>query len=100
MSTNALVVDTNTGSTFYTANLSAGKPYRWNVDACNSAGCSGFTTVLYFQTPGGVAIPATPTNPSPGSTSGPGPTMSSSSVTLSWSARSEERRVGEGVRDM
>src|SRR6185503_12286251 len=39
--------------------LSAGKPYRWNVNACNSAGCSGFTTVLYFQTP---AIGPTITN--------------------------------------
>src|SRR5205807_1162174 len=101
MSTNALVVDTNTGSTSYTANLSAGKPYRWNVDACNSAGCSGFTTVLYFQTPGGVLpIPETPTNPSPGSTSSPGPTTGSSSVTLSWSASSGATTYGVGVRDM
>src|SRR3989304_3315638 len=35
-----LVVDTNVNGTSYTASLSAGKQYRWNVNACNSAGCS------------------------------------------------------------
>src|SRR6476659_1160613 len=100
MSSNVLVVDTNTSSTSYTANLSASKPYRWNVNACNSAGCSNFTTVLYFQTPGTISIPPTPTNPSPGSTSSPGPTMSSTSVTLSWSASSGATYYGVGVRDM
>src|SRR5438309_1381709 len=49
MITNQLVVDTTTSNTFYTANLSAGGQYRWNVSACNSAGCSAYTTALYFQ---------------------------------------------------
>jgi len=48
---NALVVSTTTTTTSYTASLSVGKQYRWNVNACNSAGCSSYTTVLYFQTP-------------------------------------------------
>jgi hypothetical protein len=51
MISNQLVVDTTTSGTFYVAGLSAGRRYRWNVAACNSAGCSSFTTPLYFQTP-------------------------------------------------
>ena len=51
MTTNQLVVDTSTGGTFYTASLSSGRTYRWNVAACNSAGCSAYTTPLYFRTP-------------------------------------------------
>src|SRR5947209_8638884 len=62
LSTNLLVVDTNVTGTSYTASLSAGKPYRWNVNACNSAGCSGFTTVLYFQTPTAATLPDAPQN--------------------------------------
>ncbi len=46
------------------------------------------------------AAPATPTNPSPGSTTSPGPTMSGTSVTLSWSASSGATSYGVGVRDM
>jgi hypothetical protein len=47
-----LVVDASVSSgTSYVASLSAGKQYRWNVAACNTAGCSAYTTVLYFQTP-------------------------------------------------
>ena len=53
-----LVVDTNVNSTSYTAALTAGRQYRWNVAACNNAGCSLYTTVRYFQTsaPQGLAI--------------------------------------------
>ncbi len=101
MGTNQLVVDTTTSSTNYTASLSASKQYRWNVAACDSAGCSSYTTDLYFQTPGGgVTIPGSPTNPSPGTTSGPGPTQASSSVTLSWSGSSGATSYSLGVRDM
>src|ERR1051326_2196270 len=38
LTTNVLVVDTNTSNTFFTASLSPGRPYRWNVNACISAG--------------------------------------------------------------
>ena len=51
MSSGSLVVDTTVYGTSYTAYLSAGKQYRWNVAACNSTGCSAYTTRLYFQTP-------------------------------------------------
>jgi pimeloyl-ACP methyl ester carboxylesterase/energy-converting hydrogenase Eha subunit B len=59
MDTNQLIVDTTTTSTSYSANLAAGKPYRWNVAACNTAAtpCSAFTTPLNFQTPSAVVTP-------------------------------------------
>ncbi len=98
MSTNQLVVDTTTSGTSYTASLSPGRIYRWNVAACNSAGCSSYTTPLYFQTPS--TIPAMPTNTSPGSLSSPGPVQSSTTVQLSWSAVSGATSYSLGVRDM
>src|ERR1051325_5132708 len=72
-----LVVDTNTSNTSYSASLPAGS-YRWNVNACNSSGCSSFTTPLYFTigTPP-PPVPNTPANPNPGSGSSPGPTLTS-----------------------
>jgi len=51
MVSNTLVVDTTLSGTSFTANLSPGKQYRWNVNACNGTGCSSYTTPLYFQTP-------------------------------------------------
>ena len=51
LSTNLLVVDTLVSSTFHTVTLTPGKPYRWNVSACNSTDCSLFTTPRHFQTP-------------------------------------------------
>ena len=51
MSTGTLVVNTTSTSTSYTATLNPSGQYRWNVAACNSVGCSNFTTDLYFQTP-------------------------------------------------
>ena len=99
MVTNVLVVDTNTSSINYTASgLVAGRTYKWNVAASNSAGTSAYTTPLYFTTP--AAVPATPANPSPGSTSSPGPTTASTTVTMSWSASSGATSYGIGVRDM
>jgi len=50
MTTNDFLVDTKTGATSYTARIEKGRIYRWNVRACNSAGCSAFTPSLYFQT--------------------------------------------------
>jgi hypothetical protein len=51
LTTNVLVVDTTTSGTSYMAALSPGRPYRWNVAACNATGCSSYTTPLYFKTP-------------------------------------------------
>ncbi|MBI3676242.1 MAG: BPSL0067 family protein [Proteobacteria bacterium] len=98
-----LVVDTQTSSPSYSANL-AGGSYRWNVAACNDAGCSSYTDRLYFQIPapdqaaktplpGDQTIPTTANQPtaippstaaqqspiptSPGLTSNPGPSFNS-----------------------
>jgi hypothetical protein len=60
-----LVVDTNVSGTSYTASLAGGKQYRWNVNACNSAGCSSYTTLLYFQTPATAPGSFTLSNESP-----------------------------------
>ncbi len=54
LTTNALVVSTTTSTPSYTASLAAGRPYRWNVQACNASACSSYTTALYFQTPAAV----------------------------------------------
>jgi pimeloyl-ACP methyl ester carboxylesterase len=96
--TNQLVVDTQVSNSAYTANLEAGKPYRWNVAACNASGCSAFTAQLYFQTP--AAIPGVPANPTPGSTTSPGPTVSSSTVGLDWSNSTSATFYDLGVRDL
>jgi hypothetical protein len=95
-----LVVDTVVSGTSYTASLTSGRQYRWNVDACNTAGCSSYTGLLYFQTPTSLTVPATPTNPSPGTTSSPGPTTSSSTVTLSWSGSTGATSYEAAVRDV
>ncbi|MEC4685371.1 MAG: carboxypeptidase regulatory-like domain-containing protein, partial [Nitrospirota bacterium] len=101
IATGVLIVDTSVSGSSYSASLEAGRQYRWNVAACNSAGCSTYTTPLYFQTPGTtVTIPATPTNTFPGITSSPGPVTSSSTVSLSWSAVSGATSYGVGVRDI
>lgn len=51
MLTGQLVVDRRVDSASYSAHLIAGRRYRWNVAACNSRGCSNFTTPMYFYIP-------------------------------------------------
>jgi hypothetical protein len=50
--TNQFIVDTQTSGRSYTVPIERGKTYRWNVRACNAAGCSAFTSPLFFQTEG------------------------------------------------
>src|SRR5207248_2388711 len=64
----------------------------------NAAGESVFTTPLYFQTPAG--IPPTPGNPTPGSSTSPGPIQASTTVTVSWAASPGAGDYDLGVRDM
>ena len=70
MTTDVLVVNTTTTGTSYMASLSADGQYRWNVAACNTAGCSAFTTQLYFQTPTAVASAPTISSVSPNPVTG------------------------------
>ena len=100
VATGGLVVNQQPTGTSYTASLTAGKQYRWNVAACNSAGCSSYSTRLYFQTPTAVTIPPTPGATSPGSTTAPGPTLASRTVTLSWSTATGASYYDLGVTDI
>lgn len=64
MTTNALIVDSQTARLNYTTTIERGKTYRWNVRACNKAGCSSFTSPLFFQgegvkSVGAITLPAT-----------------------------------------
>jgi hypothetical protein len=49
---NQLIVDTQTSGRSYTVPIERGRTYRWNVRACNAAGCSAFTSPLFFQSEG------------------------------------------------
>jgi len=115
---NRLVLDEQVrGATSVQAPLTAGRRYRWNVAACNSAGCSRYTSRLYFRaaepqttspatpstTPSTTAessVPATPAGASPGDSSGPGPIFTGSSVTLRWNAANGATYYEVGVRDI
>lgn len=111
MTTNQLVVDRRVGDTSFRARLEPGRAYRWNVRACNAAGCSSFTAPLYFRTPGGeppppppsqprATIPAMPDDPSPGSASGPGPVERNLTVRLNWDNVDGADEYDLGIRDM
>ncbi len=102
-----LVVSTTVSGTSYSASLDAGKQYRWNVAACNSAGCSSYTTVLYFQTPGALAPTISNVSPNPvtGSTSSQWVTLSGSnfqsglSVYVTWTGGSKTLSSSQVVVD-
>ncbi|MBL4572625.1 MAG: fibronectin type III domain-containing protein, partial [Gammaproteobacteria bacterium] len=84
LDTNDLVVDRDgyTGTSYSVSSLTEGHRYRWNVQACNSSGCSAYSRVYYFQIAGGGSIPEVPTVSSPGSTNSPGPSLSSTRTSL------------------
>jgi len=48
--TGSLVVDVDghTSTSYTTSSLTPGHKYRWNVQACNSAGCSSYSSYYYF----------------------------------------------------
>ena len=67
--------------------LEAGKKYRWNIRAHNSAGYSDYSSDYHFQTESiTIPPPDTPTSLSPGTISAPGPTISDLTPTLQWQA--------------
>jgi RHS repeat-associated protein len=86
LNTGDLAVDAMPANGPYTATLNANTAYAWSVRGCNDDGCSVIAPPHYFQT--GVAPPATPADPSPGTTGAPGPTTPDKAVLLSWSASS------------
>ena len=67
-----------------TGKLSAGTKYRWNMRACNSAGCSSYSARRYFTPTSGVTRPARPSTISPGTTSSAGTRINTNTPALSW----------------
>lgn len=107
MTSGNLVEDTRIRGTSFSANLMAGRVYRWNVAACNSAGCSPFTSPLYFRvqeqqsTPAPrVQLPSRPGSPSPGTARSPGERVDGTRVTIGWRAVSGATEYDFGIRDM
>jgi fibronectin type 3 domain-containing protein len=83
------------------AGLSASTNYCYYVTAYNEAGESVQTSQLCATTQAPLSsIPAVPTNLSPGSTSSPGPTLGSNSVTVSWNASSGATSYIGGITDI
>jgi PKD repeat protein len=66
--------------------LEAGKKYRWNMRAYNSAGYSEYSSDYHFQTESITTKPDAPTSLSPGTESAPGPYINTLTPTLQWQA--------------
>jgi hypothetical protein len=88
-----LADDTTTSATTLTvSNLTAGKVYVWNLDACNGTLCSNFATGMYFQTPSVLPVAPTATTSAATSVSSTGGTFNgtvnpnglSTSVWFQW----------------
>lgn len=100
---NTMVIDQQVrGATSLRVPITAGRRYRWNVAACNSAGCSRYTSLLYFNAAAAstASVPSTPTGASPGQSTSPGPVQGSRSVRLQWGAVSGADYYELGVRDV
>lgn len=95
--TGVLVVDQSTSTAAYTASLTAGRPHRWVVSACNAAGCSATSDIKYFQTP---SFPAAPSQLSPGTASSPGPSLAGGGIAFTWGAVANAMRYNISVRDL
>lgn len=65
--------------------LVAGNAYAWHVNALNGTQSGPSSGYLFFQMPAAVTLPA-PTATSPGSTTSPGPVLTTDAPTFMWSA--------------
>ncbi len=66
--------------------LTAGQSYVWSVRALNGTASGPPSTYLYFQTPPAAPTLAAPVIVSPGSSATPGPVLTTSTPTLTWTA--------------
>ncbi len=91
-----------TGTSFNDTNVAAGQTYFYDIVANNPFGAtqSNAVTVTIPSTICSVSIPTTPTGLSPGSTSSPGQTQASGTVTVSWSASSGAQLYIGGITDI
>ena len=78
--------------------LIAGHSYVWNMRASNAAGFGAYSTQYYFVEQ--ASVPGTPAPISPGSTSSPGPTLTTLSPTFSWSVVTGATGYGVYVKDV
>ena len=78
--------------------LVAGHSYVWNMRASNAAGFGAYSTQYYFVEQ--ASVPGTPAPISPGSTSSPGPTLTTLSPTFSWSVVTGATGYGVYVKDV
>jgi hypothetical protein len=78
--------------------LVAGESYVWNMQASNAAGFSAYSTQFYFVEQ--AAVPAAPTPISPGSSTSPGPTLTTLTPTFSWNAVTGATGYGVYVKDV
>ena len=86
--TDELVVnETDVVTTYWqvVSDLPVGK-YFWNVSACNDAGCSIWSDPLYFQIEEVQGVSIKPSGLTPGGDSSIPKELSSSNITLRWSA--------------
>jgi hypothetical protein len=65
--------------------LIAGDTYEWNVRGVNGSVTGTESAYLYFQTPAPATLPA-PVADAPGSTTSPGPVLTTLTPTFSWEA--------------
>jgi murein DD-endopeptidase MepM/ murein hydrolase activator NlpD len=94
LSSNELVVSASPTSANFDVALQSGKSYRWNLSACNVAGCSPYSSPMYFSTPAATVTAPTnansvnwqalsPSNLQPGR-AGVNTLVSSATTQLSW----------------
>ncbi|MHB8391276.1 MAG: hypothetical protein ACYDBH_17105, partial [Acidobacteriaceae bacterium] len=98
------VIASNISGTSFvdSGSVSAGQTYTYDIVASNSAGTTESTavTVAIPSTICTVSIPTTPLGLSPGSTSGPGQSQASSTVTVSWGASGGAQLYMGGITDI
>ena len=86
----SLSYTTGTGDTSFTiptsGPLTAGNTYVWNVRAINGNQSGPPSVYLYFQTPSPTQTLPAPVAVSPGSSTSPGPVLTTSTPTFTWQA--------------
>jgi len=97
LATSAPTVNSSTSMTIGVNNTIVQTVY-FRVCASNGSNdCSGSVAITVEAA---VSVPAIPSGTSPGTTFSPGPTTSSTTVTLSWSSVNGATEYGLGVRDI
>jgi hypothetical protein len=89
---------TGTSFTLPSGYLVNGNSYRWDMTSFTGSTEGSVSSLLYFQAPAAIAGP--PTLNSPGSSSSPGPVLTTLTPTFSWNAASGATGYGLYIRDV